>query len=208
MSPDEFVERWQRSGGAEMANSQLFLTELCDLIGVAHPDSTTSDTTANNYVFEKAVEFNNGDGTTSRGRVDLFKTGCFVLESKQGSERKAAEVAEALATKTKTAKKLVGTAARGTPAWDRAMQAARKQAKGYAEAIPDEWPPFLIVVDVGFCFDIYADFSGSGKNYVPFADPRAYRIHLDQLLDERTRELFHSIWTCLLYTSPSPRDRG
>ena len=195
MSPDEFVERWQRSGGAEMANSQLFLTELCDLIGVAHPDSTTSDTTANNYVFEKAVEFNNGDGTTSRGRVDLFKTGCFVLESKQGSERKAAEVAEALATKTKTAKKLVGTAARGTPAWDRAMQAARKQAKGYAEAIPDEWPPFLIVVDVGFCFDIYADFSGSGKNYVPFADPRAYRIHLDQLLDERTRELFHSIWT-------------
>jgi hypothetical protein len=26
---------------------------------------------------------------------------------------------------------------------EKAMQAARKQAKGYAEAIPDEWPPFL-----------------------------------------------------------------
>lgn len=195
MTPDDFVERWKKSGGAELANSQLFLTELCDLLGVPHPDGTTTDTSANKYVFEKAVEFNNGDGTTSNGRVDLFKAGCFVLESKQGSERKAAEAAEALATKTKTVKKLTGTAERETRAWERAMQAARKQAKGYAEAIPDEWPPFLIVTDVGFCFDIYADFSGTGKNYVPFPDPRGFRIHLDRLRDERVRDLFQKIWS-------------
>ncbi len=195
MTPDDFVERWKKSGGAEMANSQLFLTELCDLLGVPHPDGTTTDTSANNYVFEKAVEFNNGDGTVSKGRVDLFKASCFVLESKQGSERKAAEAAEALATKTRTIKKLAGTAARGTPAWDRAMKAAYKQAKGYAEAIPNEWPPFLVVVDVGFCFDIYADFSGTGKSYVPFPDPRGYRVHLDRLRDERIRGLLTAIWT-------------
>ena len=195
MTPDDFVERWKKSGGAEMANSQLFLTELCDLLGVPHPDGTTTDTSTNNYVFEKAVQFNNGDGTVSNGRVDLFKASCFVLESKQGSERKAAEAAEALATKTRTTKKLAGTAARGTPAWDRAMKAAYKQAKGYAEAIPNEWPPFLVVVDVGFCFDIYADFSGTGKSYVPFPDPRGYRVHLDRLRDERTRGLLTAIWT-------------
>jgi hypothetical protein len=117
------------------------------------------------------------------------------LESKQGSERKAAEAAEALATITKTAKKLAGAAARGTPAWDRAMQAARKQAKGYAEAIPDEWPPFLIVVDVGYCFDIYADFSGTGKNYMPFPDPRGFRVYLNQLREARNRQLLQAIWT-------------
>uniref|UniRef100_UPI0013868800 class I SAM-dependent DNA methyltransferase n=1 Tax=Roseimaritima sediminicola TaxID=2662066 RepID=UPI0013868800 len=186
-----------------MANSQLFLTELCDLLEVPHPDSTQTDTTNNKYVFEKAVEFNNGDGTVSRGRVDLYRAGCFVLESKQGSEHKAAEAAEALATKTKTVKKLVGTAQRGTPAWDRAMQAARKQAKGYAEAIPDEWPPFLIVVDVGYCFDIYADFSGTGKNYVPFPDPRRYRLHLSRLRDQQTRYKLRAIWTDPLSLDPS-----
>lgn len=70
MNPSEFVERWKKSGGAEMANSQLFLTELCDLLGVPHPDGTTIDTSVNNYVFEKAVQFNNGDGTLSNGRVE------------------------------------------------------------------------------------------------------------------------------------------
>lgn len=195
MTPDEFVQRWELSGGAEMANSQSFLKELCDLLEVPQPDVTTTDTTANRYVFEKAVEFNNGDGTVSRGRVDLYRAGCFVLESKQGSERKAAEAAEALATVTKTAKKLAGTAARGTVGWDKAMQAARKQAKGYAEAIPDEWPPFLVVVDVGFCFDLYADFTGSGKNYIPFPDPRSFRIPLALLRDQRTRDQLRLLWT-------------
>ncbi len=195
MTPDEFVLRWEKSGGAELANSQSFLKELCDLLGVDQPDPTQPDAASNRYVFEKAVEFNNGDGTISHGRIDLFRAGCFVLESKQGSERKAAELAEALATVTKQAKKLAGTAARGTPGWETAMRKAREQAKGYAEAIPDEWPPFLVVVDVGFCIDLYADFTGSGKNYVPFPDPRSYRIPLSRLRDESVRERLKRLWT-------------
>lgn len=143
----------------------------------------------------RSVEFNNGDGSVSRGRVDLYRAECFVLESKQGSERKAAEQAETLATVTRTAKKLTGTAARRTAGWEKAMQAARKQAKGYAEAIADEWPPFLVVVDVGYCFDLYADFTGTGKNYVPFPDPRSYRIYLRQLRDAKTRERLRLLWT-------------
>ncbi|MBT7067199.1 MAG: hypothetical protein HN919_12905 [Verrucomicrobia bacterium] len=33
-----FIDRWERSGAAERANHQLFISELCDLIGVPHPD--------------------------------------------------------------------------------------------------------------------------------------------------------------------------
>ncbi len=80
-----------RSGGAELANSQSFLKELCDLLGVPHPEPTQSDEEKNEYVFEKAIQFNNGDGTYSVGRVDLYRANCFVLESKQGVERKDAE---------------------------------------------------------------------------------------------------------------------
>ncbi|TWT73295.1 class I SAM-dependent DNA methyltransferase [Allorhodopirellula solitaria] len=195
MTPDEFVLRWEKSGGAELANSQSFLKELCDLLDVDQPDVTTTDKEENRYVFEKSVRFNNGDGTFSQGRVDLYRAGCFVLESKQGSERKAAELAEALATKTKQAAKHAGTASRGTPGWEKAMRKAREQAKGYAEAIPDEWPPFLVVADVGYCFDLYADFTGTGKNYVPFPDPRSFRIPVGRLRDESIRKQLKLLWT-------------
>lgn len=194
MTPQEFIDRWQGSGGAELANSQSFLKELCQILEVPEPDPTKPDESANIYVFEKAVKFNNGDGTTSDGRVDLYRKGYFALESKQGSERKLAEQEEALAAVTKQKKVRKGTAERGTKAWEQAMKRARYQAKGYAEALPDEWPPFLIIVDVGHCFDFYADFSGTGKNYTPFPDPVRYRARLKQLKDEEFRDLLRSIW--------------
>ena len=35
---DAFIDRWEKSGGSELANFQLFAAELCDLLGVAKPD--------------------------------------------------------------------------------------------------------------------------------------------------------------------------
>lgn len=205
MTPQDFIQRWKDSGGAELANSQSFLKELCALLDVPHPEPTQPDESQNSHVFEKAVEFNNGDGTTSAGRADLYRKGCFVLESKQGAERKAAEQAQALATKTKAKKFHAGTAKRGTPAWEHAMVKARQQAKRYAEALPDEWPPFLVVVDVGYCFDLYADFTQSGKNYVPFPDPQTYRIRLAELENEQVRQTLCSIWLDPCSLDPSRR---
>lgn len=205
MAAPEFIDHWKVSGGAELANSQLFLSQLCRLLGVDEPDASGDDESRNKYVFEKAVKFNNGDGTTSDGRVDLYRKGCFVLESKQGVDRKSAEQAEALATTTRANRFRSGTALRGTPGWELAMTAARQQARRYAEAIPDEWPPFLIVADIGHCFDLYADFTQSGKNYVPFPDPRSYRISLADLVNDATCELLRTIWCDPLSLDPSRR---
>jgi hypothetical protein len=202
MNPQDFIERWKDSGGAELANSQSFLKELCTLLDVPHPD-THADESQNKYVFEKAVQFNNGDGTTSGGRADHYRMGCFVLESKQGVERKEAEQAESLATVTKTKKYRSGAARRGTPGWEQAMVKARQQAKRYAEALPDEWPPFLVVADIGYCFDLYADFTQLGKNYVPFPDPQTYRIQLADLADDVVREKLRVIWLDALSLDPS-----
>lgn len=80
-----FLQRWERSAAAERANYQLFLSELCDFLEVPRPDPSGPDPGQNSYVFERAVTFHNGDGTTSTGRIDLYKRGCFVLEAKQGS---------------------------------------------------------------------------------------------------------------------------
>lgn len=38
-----FIDRWSKSAGAERANYQLFLAELCDVLGVARPEPTGDD---------------------------------------------------------------------------------------------------------------------------------------------------------------------
>ena len=127
---------------------------------------------------------------SARGESILYRQKAFVPESKQGAERRANELAESLATVTKQQKHRKGTAQRGTAQWAQAMRSAYQQAKRYAEALP-EWPPFLIVCDVGYCFDVYADFSGSGKNYSPFPDPQTSRIPLLNLTKPETQAFLH-----------------
>jgi hypothetical protein len=198
-APDaaSFIARWLSSGAAERANYQLFLSELCDLLGVARPDPTKPDDAENAYVFERSVTFHHPDGSTSTGRIDLYKRGCFILEAKQGVEKR--EAAEALATatkaKAKTAKK--GHAQRGSAAWDEAMLKARGQAEQYARALPpgEGRPPLLIVVDVGHSIELYSEFTRTGGTYVPFPDPQSHRILLARLSGPDVRETLRLAWT-------------
>ena len=50
-----FITRWEASGAAELANYQLFLSALCDVLDVPRPNPATPDGAENAYVFEKAV---------------------------------------------------------------------------------------------------------------------------------------------------------
>jgi hypothetical protein len=183
-SLESFLARWEASGASERANYQLFLAELCDQLGVDRPEPSQPDETLNLYVFEKAVTFAHGDGSTSHGRIDLYRRGCFVLEAKQGS------LADAPSSR-------VGHGRRKTAGWDEAMMKARGQAEAYARALPSSegWPPFLLVVDVGFSIEVYADFSGLGKTYTPFPDPATHRVFLPDLSDPDIRDRLHAIWT-------------
>lgn len=66
-----FIQRWQQSGAGERANFQSFIHELCDLLGVPRPNPTRSDDRDNACVFERAVQFDDGDGNVTRP-LDLF----------------------------------------------------------------------------------------------------------------------------------------
>ena len=198
-APDipSFITRWSGSGAAERANYQLFLSELCDLLGVARPDPTKPDDAENAYVFERSVTFHHPDGSTSTGRIDLYKRACYVLEAKQGVEKREQEAAlsEAGKAKAKAAKK--GTAMRGSAAWDEAMLKARGQAEQYARALPasEGRPPLLIIVDVGHSIELYSEFTRTGGTYVPFPDPQSHRILLARLSDADVRETLRLAWT-------------
>jgi hypothetical protein len=64
---DAFIRRWQgQEGGQERANYALFLTELCDLIGVEHPEPAGATHERNDYVFERVVTRHKDDGLLGR----------------------------------------------------------------------------------------------------------------------------------------------
>jgi len=174
----------------------LFLSELCDALEVPRPDQASHDAALNAYAFERAVTFREPDGSTAGGRIDLYKRGSFVLEAKQsrrpGTE-KAAQSSLFDPEPEETAPLGRRTASR---AWNILMLNARQQAEQYAKALPafEGWPPFLIVCDVGHCFEIYADFTGQGKNYAQYPDRQGFRIYLEELRQEEIRERLRLIW--------------
>jgi len=180
-SVDAFISRWSGAGGSELANYQLFLGELVELLGLPRPDPASDDTRDNAYVFERRVQFAHGDGTSSLGRIDLYRRGHFICEAK---------------------KVKLGEHTKG---FDLALMKARTQAENYARALPatEGRPPLLLVVDVGNTIDLYAEFSRSGATYTPFPDPSSHRIRLSDLHRPEIIERLRSAWLDPLSLDPS-----
>ena len=165
------------------------------MLGLPKPDPAAATHEHNDYVFERAVKKHKDEGD-SQGRIDLYKKNSFVLEAKQ--------------SRLKGTKKVPGQndlftadipeGARGRRgadrAWDVLMLNAKRQAEEYARALPTShgWPPFILVCDVGHCIEVYADFSGQGKNYTQFPDRQTFRIYLEDLRNEEVRERLRKIW--------------
>jgi len=137
-----FISRWQKAGGNERANYQLFLTEFCEVLGVEKPRPKGTEE-GDRFCFDKDIKIIPPDGEViiKPNFIDLYKEGYFVLEAKQGSD---------LSTK--------GAGKRGTNNYRRAMKKAFAQALNYARFSPVK-PPFLIVCDIGNHFRIWQDFN-------------------------------------------------
>jgi hypothetical protein len=200
---ETFIARWSASSGAERANYQLFLAELCDLLGVPRPNPSVADEATNTYVFDKAVTFQNPDGKTSTGFIDLYRKGAFVCETKQSVARPEKDPLSMADPAAPRARRKSGTSVRGTAGWDDSMIAARGQAEGYVRALADDNPPFLLVIDIGHSFEFYADFSRLGKVYAAFPDARSHRFSLDDLRDDAIRERLQALWLDPLSLDPA-----
>ena len=179
---EAFIARWQAAGGSERANYQLFITELCELLGLPKPEPAQAEAEENAYVFERRVVFRHGDGSSSNGYIDCYRRATFILEAKQ--------------TRLDEGQGKV---------FDAALLRARSQAENYARALPAEEgrPPFLIVVDVGNVIELYAEFSRSGATYTPFPDPRSHRIRLADLRNEAVRQRIKAVWLEPLSLDPA-----
>jgi hypothetical protein len=193
---ERFIAHWSKSSGAERANFQSFAKELCSLIEVPEPEPARADPSLDSYTFEHGVKFKDADGSESPGRIDLYKKGCFVLEAKQsrleGRPKAVPGQKDLFVTDTQPQGRRSANRA-----WDVLMMNARRQAEEYAKALPTShgWPPFVLVCDVGHCIEVYADFSGQGKNYAQFPDRQGFRVYLEDLRKEDVRARLKQIWT-------------
>ncbi|CAN5833600.1 class I SAM-dependent DNA methyltransferase [soil metagenome] len=199
-SVEAFIERWKPAQAAEIANAQSFLKELCrDVLGVPEPDPATKEPERDAYVFERPVVFDDQAGQAA-GRIDLYRRACFVSENKQGIDEERQKRGKTRGT---------GHGRRDSPAWERVMRAAKEQAARYARNLDvGDWreplPPLLLVIDVGYCLDLYANF-GHPQRYVPFPDQRGYRVNLTDLRDEGVRQRLRLAWTDPEALDPSKR---
>ncbi len=199
---ERFIARWQgHEGGQERANYALFLTELCTALDLPQPSPAQATHEFNDYVFERAVRRHRDEGE-SIGRIDLYKRNSFVLEAKQsrlkGGKKEVAGIANqtdmfAVGEKDDGAQRGRHGARR---AWDVLMLNAKRQAEEYARALPVShgWPPFILVCDVGHCIEVYADFSGQGKNYTQFPDRQSFRVYLEDLRKPEIQDRLRRIW--------------
>ena len=193
---EAFIAHWQgREGGQERANYVLFLTQLCAALGLQPPDPA-GETESNDYVFERAVRETGRDGSASSKRIDLYKKDCFILEAKQsrqkGGKNEVLGQPDMFLPDTKPRGRKGGERA-----WDVLMLNARRQAEDYVRLLPDghEPPPFIVVCDVGHCFEFYANFRRDGKAYDQFPDRQSFRIYLEDLRDEKMRDRLVAAWT-------------
>lgn len=202
MDADDFIRRWSEAPISERAHYQTFIAQLCRLIGVAAPDDERAGDL--DYCFERPVKFLHEDGGSHPGYIDCYRRGAFVLEAKQSGKRGAGG---ALDPQPQLA--LFGGRGRRvspppTHTLEALMRNAKRQAENYAKAL-DEWPPFIIVVDVGRAIELWSDFGRQGKAYVPFPDRARYRIEMTHLRDEGVRHRLRRVWSDPMSLDPAAR---
>ncbi len=90
------------------------------------------------------------------------------------------------------------------------MLRAHGQAVAYVRQLPSNEgrPPFVVVVDVGNVIELYSEFSQTGGAYIPFPDPRSYRIPLAALAAPDIRARLHAVWLEPLSLDPSRASAG
>lgn len=93
---ERLIEEAKASGGSERANYQIFISGLCDVLGLPRPAMSQEANARNDYVYERKVDFRHPDGSVTPAFIDCYRRGAFVLEAKQSARRQAENPGQAL----------------------------------------------------------------------------------------------------------------
>lgn len=180
-TPEEFIKEWDGVAGSERSNAQIFVNDLCEMLGLEKPKKATQNHNENVYVFERHLKEHDAEAKAFNRFIDCYRRGCFVLEAKSVQINRESQGAQI------------------------ALKGAHAQAQNYARSLPasEGRPPFLIVVDVGNCIELYSEFSMTGGNYQPFPYPGKNRIRIKDLAQKDIRDMLRQIWLDPLSLDPT-----
>lgn len=186
---ESLIANWRDFIGTERQGFSTFVGELCDALDLPKAKPGTD------YALEYDVLQPLGDGRYQTRWIDLYRKWCFVMEAKRNRFSVCSD------------RSILEDGPGRQRYWDASSVSALRQAEGYARCLPPDhgWPPFLIVCEVGRGFEIYADFSCQGKNYVQFPDRARFRISLEDLRESEVRDRLKAIWHDPLSLDPARR---
>lgn len=180
-TPEDFIKEWDGVAGSERSNAQIFVNDLCEMLGLDKPKKAVQNHSENVYVFERYLKEHDAEAKASNRFIDCYRRGCFVLEAKSVQFNRESQGAQI------------------------ALKGAHAQAQNYARSLPvtEGRPPFLIIVDVGNCIELYSEFSMTGGNYQPFPYPGKNRIRIKDLAQKDIRDMLRQIWLDPLSLDPT-----
>ena len=191
----DFIDWWNRGlGGAERANAVSYLTGLIAALDLPHPFPSEPWSGENDYAFERSVRSSVDEGGQPK-RIDLYKRDCFVLEAKQ-SRRESEGQPQSFNPFERPHGLKSAVASSADRQHDALMRQARMQGLSYISHLPVDHttPPFLIVCDIARGFEVWADFTGTGRGYAPFPDRTRYRFSHSDLAKPEIQALLKTIW--------------
>lgn len=191
MDPDVFVNRWADQPLGERQHAQSYVIQICQLIGVAAPNEDRVGDP--DYMFERSVA---GEHGADPGLIDCYRRGCFVMEIKHSGGR--------LGGWARDGARSARGPVRPATAYriERTMREAKQQAEAYARRL-GEWPPFLIILDVGGGFELWSDFSLQGQGYAPFRLNGQHRFTLQDFRRAEVRRTLAAVWRDPMSLDPS-----
>ncbi|MEO8541108.1 MAG: DNA methyltransferase [bacterium] len=161
--------RWAKARPAERSNAHIYITEFCTALGVEPPRPATEVTPHYSFDFPlKAIDPTELRETTNF--IDCYKSGHFALEAKSFA---------------------------GEDSEDRRLRRAFVQVWNYAQKLPGDRPPYILVLDIGKTLLVWDRWSGEYGGF-----NAARRIDLPTLGDRPDDlALLRDIWE-----NPAARD--
>ena len=112
------------------------------MFGFGKPAPPVSENELNSYTFERRVDRRKPDGASAPNWIDLYKSAHFVLETKQGVNRRRdkSDPDQPLLPDlgNSQASKSLGHGHRGSAAWDKALDRSHAQGERYIHLLPKE----------------------------------------------------------------------
>ena len=200
----DFIARWKAIEPSENANPQLFLSELCNVLGLRYPESAPPDAEIPPHCPAPGEPADHKNHRVELDATFLHQKSYFILATHAATLKDPSAARSSVPGPGFAG---FSHSPRGCEPQELGVRQAKRHAEMHVKCLSPECkpPPFLIVIDAGYCIHLFADFSRTGGPYLHFPDAKN-RITLDDLATPEVQSKLTAIWNDPMSLDPSLRN--